>query len=97
MLDSSRLRNPELFKKIVDPEKAALLIEDGMNVGVSGFTPSGYPKKTRWLWPGLSVRARSAGSIFGAVLRSVPKSRKNWQRSMVSRVACRIMLIPTEA
>lgn len=46
MLDSSRLRNPELFKKIVTPEKAAELITDGMNVGVSGFTPSGYPKKT---------------------------------------------------
>lgn len=46
MLDSTRLRNPKLFKKIVTPEKAAELISDGMNVGVSGFTPSGYPKKT---------------------------------------------------
>lgn len=46
MLDSSRLRNPCLFEKIVTPEQAAELITDGMNVGVSGFTPSGYPKKT---------------------------------------------------
>lgn len=46
MLDSDRLRNPLLFNKIVSPEKAAELIVDGMNVGVSGFTPSGYPKKT---------------------------------------------------
>lgn len=46
MLDASRLRNPELFNKIVSPEAAAALITDGMNVGVSGFTPSGYPKKT---------------------------------------------------
>lgn len=46
MLDSTRLRNPSLFDKIVSPEEAALLIKDGMNVGVSGFTPSGYPKKT---------------------------------------------------
>lgn len=46
MLDETRLRNPLLFSKIVTPEKAAELIEDGMNVGVSGFTPSGYPKKT---------------------------------------------------
>lgn len=46
MLDSDRLRNPLLFNKIVSPEKAAELILDGMNVGVSGFTPSGYPKKT---------------------------------------------------
>ena len=46
MLDQTRLRNPELFRKIVTPERAAEFITDGMNVGVSGFTPSGYPKKT---------------------------------------------------
>ena len=46
MLDSTRLRNPQLFDKIVTPEEAAALITDGMNVGVSGFTPSVYPKKT---------------------------------------------------
>ena len=39
MLDSTRLRNPQLFDKIVTPEEAAALITDGMNVGVSGFTP----------------------------------------------------------
>lgn len=46
MLDKTRLRNPELFKKIVTPEKAAEIIQDGMTVGFSGFTPAGYPKKT---------------------------------------------------
>ncbi|MEG2765603.1 MAG: succinate CoA transferase [Acidaminococcaceae bacterium] len=46
MLDQTRLRNPQLFAKIVSPEQAATLLQDGMNVGVSGFTPSGYPKKT---------------------------------------------------
>ncbi len=46
MLGSDRLRSPALFEKIVSPEQAAALIEDGMNVGVGGFTPSGYPKKT---------------------------------------------------
>lgn len=45
MLDASRVRNPELFAKIVTPDKASEIILDGMNVGVSGFTPSGYPKK----------------------------------------------------
>lgn len=44
MLDKIRLRHPALFDKIVSPETAADLITDGMNVGVSGFTPSGYPK-----------------------------------------------------
>ena len=46
MLTSERLRNPALFDKIVEADKAADLIKDGMNVGFSGFTPSGYPKMT---------------------------------------------------
>ena len=46
MLDATRLRNPDLFAKIVTPAKAAELVLDGMNVGVSGFTPAGYPKVT---------------------------------------------------
>ena len=46
MLSDDRLRSPALFEKIATPEQAAALIEDGMNVGVGGFTPSGYPKKT---------------------------------------------------
>ena len=29
MLDSTRLRNPQLFDKIVTPEEAAALITDG--------------------------------------------------------------------
>lgn len=39
-----RLRNEKLFDKIVGSEEAARLIKDGMAVGFSGFTPSGYPK-----------------------------------------------------
>lgn len=46
MLDATRLRTPCLFDKIVSADEAATLITDGINVGVSGFTPSGYPKKT---------------------------------------------------
>lgn len=46
MLDATRLRTPCLFDKIVSADEAATLITDGMNVGVSGFTPYGYPKKT---------------------------------------------------
>ncbi|WP_291636809.1 acetyl-CoA hydrolase/transferase family protein [Clostridium sp.] len=32
------------MKKVVSAEEAANLIKDGMVIGVSGFTPSGYPK-----------------------------------------------------
>lgn len=39
-----RVRNRELQAKIMSAEQAALFIKDGMNIGASGFTPSGYPK-----------------------------------------------------
>ncbi|WP_069650695.1 acetyl-CoA hydrolase/transferase family protein [Caloranaerobacter ferrireducens] len=43
MLDN-RIRNKELLNKVMSAEEAAMLIKDGMNIGTSGFTPSGYPK-----------------------------------------------------
>lgn len=43
-LDKERIRNSKLYDKIMTPHEASLIIEDGMVVGVSGFTPSGYPK-----------------------------------------------------
>ena len=45
MLTADRLRHPSLFDKVMSAGQAAAIIQDGMNVGVSGFTPSGYPKK----------------------------------------------------
>lgn len=39
-----RVRNKSLHAKIVSAQEAAELIKPGMNVGTSGFTPSGYPK-----------------------------------------------------
>ena len=39
-----RVRNKALHAKIVSAQEAAELIKPGMNVGTSGFTPSGYPK-----------------------------------------------------
>ena len=44
MLTAKQLRNPELFKKVVDADVSASLIQDCFTVGISGFTPSGYPK-----------------------------------------------------
>lgn len=82
MLDSSRLRNPALFDKIVTPAKAQELIRNGMNVGFSGFTPSGYPKQTALalaeairqgkqcrinIWTGASNKALRQGVNTGRV------------------------------
>ncbi|MDQ5987919.1 MAG: Succinyl-CoA:coenzyme A transferase [Syntrophus sp. SKADARSKE-3] len=39
-----RIKRKDLLTKIMTAEEAAQIITDGMHVGVSGFTPSGYPK-----------------------------------------------------
>ncbi|OQY17019.1 MAG: acetyl-CoA hydrolase, partial [Desulfobacteraceae bacterium 4572_35.1] len=40
----SRVRCKELHKLFTTPEKCIDYFKDGMNVGMSGFTPVGYPK-----------------------------------------------------
>lgn len=40
----NRIKNDKLLDKITTAKEAAMLIKDGMNIGTSGFTPSGYPK-----------------------------------------------------
>ncbi len=44
MSGASRIHNPQLRSKIMSAEEAAKLVKNGDNVGVSGFTGSGYPK-----------------------------------------------------
>jgi len=39
-----RIRNSGLKEKIMSAEKAAKLIDSGMTIATSGFTPAGYPK-----------------------------------------------------
>ena len=39
-----RLRCPALMDRVMSADQAARLIDDGMTVAVSGFTPSGNPK-----------------------------------------------------
>ncbi|MDF2875588.1 MAG: cat1 [Sporomusa sp.] len=39
-----RIRNNTLRERIISADEAAGIIKPGMNVGTSGFTPSGYPK-----------------------------------------------------
>ena len=39
-----RLRCERLKDKVMTPKEAAMLFEDDMIVGTSGFTPAGYPK-----------------------------------------------------
>ncbi len=78
MIDiTDRVRNKALRDRIVTAEEAAAFITPGMNVGTSGFTPSGYPKavplalaermkKTPFkinLWTGASVGPELDGAL----------------------------------
>ncbi|MDR3295136.1 MAG: acetyl-CoA hydrolase/transferase family protein [Clostridiales Family XIII bacterium] len=50
-----RLRAPKAFELIKTAEEAAEIVRDGMVIGASGFTPSGYPKAVP-----LAIAARAA-------------------------------------
>ncbi|MCB2296090.1 acetyl-CoA hydrolase/transferase family protein [Clostridium algoriphilum] len=55
------------MKKVVSAEVAANLIKDGMVIGVSGFTPSGYPKAVPLA---LSQRVKATGEKMKVTLYS---------------------------
>ena len=40
----SRIEDKELLSKVCDAKKAAAMIQAGDILGISGFTPCGYPK-----------------------------------------------------
>ncbi|MCY6960659.1 acetyl-CoA hydrolase/transferase family protein [Clostridium brassicae] len=44
MVTNERIRNKELLEKVMIAEEAIKHIKDGMVIGTSGFSPSGYPK-----------------------------------------------------
>lgn len=59
-----RIRNPELRSRVVTADAAAKLFQDGMVVGMSGFTAVGYPKAVP-----LALAARAeAGETIGITL-----------------------------
>lgn len=101
MIDiKSRVHCDAALAKITTAEAAAALIKDGMNVGVSGFTPSGYPKavplalaeraKTEPLkinlWTGASVGPEidSALTNAGVIERRLPYQTNNDLRKAIN-------------
>ena len=60
----SVIRNQALKSKIMSAEDAAALIPNGANVGMSGFTGSGYPKVVPQALAKKMEAAREAGDAF---------------------------------
>jgi succinyl-CoA:acetate CoA-transferase len=44
MTPQERIKNTAFASKVMSADEAALLISNGSNIGMSGFTGSGYPK-----------------------------------------------------
>ncbi|MDR2895215.1 MAG: acetyl-CoA hydrolase/transferase family protein [Propionibacteriaceae bacterium] len=61
----SRIRSPKFQAKVMSAVEAAAFIKDGDNVGVSGFTGSGYPKEV----PGALADRIKAATEAGQELR----------------------------
>ncbi|MCJ7688317.1 MAG: acetyl-CoA hydrolase, partial [Clostridiaceae bacterium] len=66
-MNTERIRNACLESKIMSAEEAATLIKDKMVVGVSGFTPSGYPKAVPLA---LAARVKATGEKMKLTLYS---------------------------
>lgn len=101
MIDiKERVQCAAAMAKVTTAEAAAALIKDGMNIGVSGFTPSGYPKavplalaeiaKTNPLkinlWTGASVGPEIDGALTqaGVIGRRLPYQTNNDLRKAIN-------------
>ena len=64
MTDQSDIRCKALADKIVTAEEAASFIPAGANVGMSGFTGSGYPKAVPAALVARMEKAKAQGGRF---------------------------------
>ena len=101
MIDiKDRVRNKALHAKIVTAEEAAAIIKSGMNIGVSGFTPAGYPKAVPLalaermkkedlkinLWTGASVGQELDGALaeVNGIARRLPYQTNSALRKQIN-------------
>ena len=64
MTRHARIAHPKLKSRIMSAEDAAGLISDGMTVGMSGFTGSGYPKSVPMALAARIEAEHAAGNPF---------------------------------
>ncbi|WP_370158489.1 acetyl-CoA hydrolase/transferase family protein [Salipiger bermudensis] len=64
MTRQSRIAHPDFQSRLMSAEDAAAMIHDGMTVGMSGFTGSGYPKSVPTALAARIEAAHGAGEPF---------------------------------
>ena len=88
--------------KVMSAEAAAEFVQDGYNVGTSGFTPSGYPKAVPLalaeraktapfkinLWTGASVGPEMDSALVDVVNRRLPYQTNNDMRKTWVKNIC---------
>ena len=62
--DTSRVQHAELAKKIVSAAQAAALVKNGDQIGMSGFTGSGYPKLVTTELASIAKAAHERGEAY---------------------------------
>src|SRR5450631_1332117 len=63
-IDSSRVMSSALRSRVMSADDAAALVPHGANVGMSGFTGSGYPKAVPMALARRSEQAQARGEQF---------------------------------
>jgi len=61
---TNRILNPALANRVMSGEEAAALIQPGSQIGMSGFTGSGYPKAVPAALAKRAIEARERGEKF---------------------------------
>ncbi len=61
---TNRILNPALLQRVMSGEEAAALIKPGSQIGMSGFTGSGYPKAVPQALAKRAIAARERGETF---------------------------------
>ncbi len=100
-MKETRIRRSQLLEKVMPAAEAARLIQNGMNVGTSGFTPAGYPKAVPLalaerakeeplkinLWTGASVGDELDGALTraGVIARRLPYQTNKSIRDAINK------------
>jgi len=100
-MTENRIRRSQLLAKVMPAAAAARLVQNGMNVGTSGFTPAGYPKAVPLalaerareeqlkitLWTGASVGDELDGALAraGVVAKRLPYQTNNAMRDAINK------------
>ena len=78
MAGASRIGNANIARKVMPADEAAALIPNGANVGMSGFTGSGYPKELPAALARRITNANARGERFKVACGLARRPAPNW-------------------